>query len=367
MKTSVKLSALFFSIIFFISIGFVNIYAAGATVYLNVTDTNITVQSQSVTLSCNINSTESLANGYMTADITYDSSAFTYQKASIGTIENMNDSTLSFIYNFNSDQKTGSMNIFTVTFNLKSTVKAQAYNFGIQNIEIIPDSSADITASNSSVKLTVNNVALSNNTAIKSLMVGTQDVVSTLRRDFPNTVSYAIISVAPEDPNASVTIDGKQNGTRFDFNTGDNNLTIVVTAQNGEKKSYILTVNRAGDTTVPPTQTQTPIPTPTVTQPVQTTHSATTGVSDTNVSPVSPTNATPDSLGDPLSSVSPDDPGTSPSTSPSPVVGDGESGISAWTLFVWVLIALIAGVWVGIFVGFMIWGKRRRSKKLFKY
>ncbi|MGG1552449.1 S-layer homology domain-containing protein [Paenibacillus ferrarius] len=73
---------------------------------------------------------------------------------------------------------------------------------------------------------------------------------------YSSSVPYAISSVtvkpSADDSHATITVNGKpaasgQTGSAINLNVGNNVISIVVTAENGETKTYTVTVTRASD------------------------------------------------------------------------------------------------------------------------
>ncbi len=71
-------------------------------------------------------------------------------------------------------------------------------------------------------------------------------------------ISKLTVSATPADSLAKVAVSGNTN-----LQDGDNKITVVVTAQNGSKKTYTITATRAGPTPTPePSPSPAPSPTP---------------------------------------------------------------------------------------------------------
>ena len=78
--------------------------------------------------------------------------------------------------------------------------------------------------------------------------------------DVDYSVTEVLLSVSAEDPKAGIEVEGSKN-----MKVGKNTRTVVITAQNGDFKKYVITINRAaaeGDDV--PSEPDTPVVEPTV-------------------------------------------------------------------------------------------------------
>lgn len=49
-----------------------------------------------------------------------------------------------------------------------------------------------------------------------------------------------------------------------------------------------------------------------------------------------------------------------------PVVREERGSVDLWSFTFWILVVLVIGIWVGIAIGYGIWG-RRRTSSMFRY
>lgn len=120
----------------------------------------------------------------------------------------------------------------------------------------IPDGGGNKLASNSpSIEINVG-PAKSTNNNLSSLVVEGYNLTPTFNKnttsytaEVPNSVTSAVIKFTAEDSTATVTGNGTVNANNL--TVGDNKYTIVVTAQSGAKKNYVVTIKRAAAPVTP--------------------------------------------------------------------------------------------------------------------
>jgi len=139
--------------------------------------------------------------------------------------------------------KTGNFNIAKVTFRAKSAfVVGESTQVGISNV-VGSDGSADISAAGSSVTIKMEAPkSANNNLSSLSISVGTLNFSKTTTSYtviVDNNVTSVTLSATAEDPKATVSGTGSKN-----LKVYSNTFNIVVTAENGSKKTYKVNVVR---------------------------------------------------------------------------------------------------------------------------
>jgi hypothetical protein len=137
--------------------------------------------------------------------------------------------------------------IFSLTFKVKSNLAAGTnIKVSVQNVSA-SDGNADIAVSAAAYSV---NIAppLSGNANLKTLTVGNATIspafspsVTNYTASVPFEVSELDVTATAEDRGARVDISGKN------LSVGQNTVTITVTAANGAKKTYTISVTRAQD------------------------------------------------------------------------------------------------------------------------
>lgn len=238
------------------------------------------------------------------------------------------------------------VDILNITLKAKTNADLKSYSVSLVPGDFSDESGKGVQFTGANLTIAV---APSANTNVKTVFVGSVDVTSSLSRNIENGIAYAKISVEPEDVNAKVEfINPKPNAVgNFNFAVGDNNIQFVITAQDGSTKTYNIKVNRAAAGQPLSTSTNSPI--------------NSTGPS-TIILPYETSGSTASRSPSPSGSASKLD-----SSKPSDNIGKKtEGGISALAAFFWIIVSLVIGIWIGMFIGYMWWGKKR-STRLFRY
>ena len=137
--------------------------------------------------------------------------------------------------------------LFTATFKVKSTVKTGAkITISVKNIAAT-DGSNDINVSTASYSKTVA-APKSNDATLKSMTVSNATIspaFDTNTTKYTASVDFSVsklnVTATATDSKAKVAISGN------DLKVGSNTVKVTVTAENGSKKEYTITVTRAQD------------------------------------------------------------------------------------------------------------------------
>lgn len=344
-KSIKKIIAIFMTIALYVNIlPNITLHAANST--LNVNSNSDSVQrGGNFVITVGISSDKAIKSGEF--NFNYDSNAFdciSCESAKAGITANYpnpipSGSTIRFESASNINNDSSNVNVLKLTLKAKANAENKGYSGALE-----PGEFKDVTGSSVQFTgITYNvSVSLSGNTNIKSVFVGDQDITSTLIRNFENGIAYAQIRVSPEDSQAKVEFITAPNANgNFNFIVGRNIVQFVVTAPNGAKKTYEITVNRSAPGVSPVTPTLNPIIT---SDPITNTPSG----NSTN---------------------SPSPSGSAAkfnSSSPSNTDKRTDDGIRPGAALLWILVALVVGIWIGIFIGYLGWG-RKRSTRLFRY
>lgn len=117
---------------------------------------------------------------------------------------------------------------------------SDAYTFTDETQVSVAGSSTSITVAAPVQASTNNNLAslqISPGSISPAFATGTTNYNASVGED----VSSVVVSAVPADSTAKVSVSGNQS-----LKAGNNKISVVVTAQSGAKKTYVITVNKAG-------------------------------------------------------------------------------------------------------------------------
>ena len=159
---------------------------------------------------------------------------------------------------------------FSMTF---KTLKTGKTSINCTNYDIVDGNAEQVTANMGNSVVTINakpTASSNNNLSALSISPGTLSPgfsagTTSYRASVSNSTTSVAVSARAADSKAKVAVWGNTG-----LDVGNNTVTVQVTAENGSKKTYTITVNRAsgggntgGGNSPAPEVTQTPEPTPT--------------------------------------------------------------------------------------------------------
>lgn len=207
------------------------VYAASAKI--SVTGSRTVVVGNTVRVTFTVSSSSPL--GSWAFDVKYDSKKLTYVSS---TLEG---STRSVGVANNGKTKTKT---YTMTFRTKSTGTA---TISVQNAEIVAWDTSTMSVSNGSININIITQkqledSYSSNNYLKSLSVDGYQLSPTFNKktleyslELENDVRSIVVNAAKEDSKATL-----KGGGRYSLNEGSNDITITVTAENGNAKNYVI-------------------------------------------------------------------------------------------------------------------------------
>jgi len=247
---------------------FVEVRAAGAgSVTLGLSSNKSTYAvGESVVITMrisNVSVSDSDGVGSIGGVLNYDKDYLTYEKFSSltsGISFSFFPSTNKFAWVYSGSGIKGTTNLVSFTFKAK---QKGTTNVKINNALVSDTMPNRLTTSVSGKSITIGDAkpsTSSNNAYLKSLSVsgysiqpgfskGTTNYTLTV----PNATSSVTVNAGVEDSKASVTGTGKKS-----LKVGDNTIKVVVTAQDGTKKTYTITVTRKGTSSNSSTTTTKP-------------------------------------------------------------------------------------------------------------
>lgn len=207
------------------------VYAASAKI--SVTGSRTVVVGNTVRVTFTVSSSSPL--GSWAFDVKYDSKKLTYVSS---TLEG---STRSVGVANNGKTKTKT---YTMTFRTKSTGTA---TISVQNAEIVAWDTSTMSVSNGSININIITQkqledSYSSNNYLKSLSVDGYQLSPTFNKktleyslELENDVRSIVVNASKEDSKATL-----KGGGRYSLNEGSNDITITVTAENGNAKNYVI-------------------------------------------------------------------------------------------------------------------------------
>lgn len=207
------------------------VYAASAKI--SVTGSRTVVVGNTVRVTFTVSSSSPL--GSWAFDVKYDSKKLTYVSS---TLEG---STRSVGVANNGKTKTKT---YTMTFRTKSTGTA---TISVQNAEIVAWDTSTMSVSNGSININIITQkqledSYSSNNYLKSLSVDDYQLSPNFNKktleyslELENDVRSIVVNAAKEDSKATL-----KGGGRYSLNEGSNDITITVTAENGNAKNYVI-------------------------------------------------------------------------------------------------------------------------------
>lgn len=206
--------------------------------------------------------------GAATIHLVFDRSYLQYVNGDLGTYGKHNGNTITL-----DKENAGSGNMsFSMTFKALKTGKTSIDCTGYDISDGTNDpQSMNVNMGNSVVTINAKPTASSNNNlSALSISPGTLSPgfsagTTSYRASVSNSTTSVAVSARAADSKAKVAVWGNTG-----LDVGNNTVTVQVTAENGSKKTYTITVNRAsgggntgGGNSPAPEVTQTPEPTPT--------------------------------------------------------------------------------------------------------
>ena len=207
------------------------VYAASAKI--SVTGSRTVVVGNTVRVTFTVSSSAPL--GSWVFDVKYDSKKLTYVSS---TLEGSTRS-VGVANNGNTKTKT-----YTMTFRTKSTGTA---TISVQNAEIVAWDTSTMSVSNGSININIITQkqledSYSSNNYLKSLSVDGYQLSPTFNKktleyslELENDVRSIVVNAAKEDSKATL-----KGGGRYSLNEGSNDITLTVTAENGNAKNYVI-------------------------------------------------------------------------------------------------------------------------------
>ena len=205
-----------------------------------------------ITVAVNINGTGLSA---VQGEITYDSSQLTYNSNAgllAGWAIDIDGGTAGKVTFLGIDDKlaapiNSNKQLFTLSFQVKNGVATGA-NIRVTAEKLsASDGNADFTPANASYSVTAA-APLSTNALLSSMTVSNATISPAFNKDttsytasVPFTVSRLEVAATAEDSKAKVAISGQN------LAVGVNTVSVVVTAENGSKKTYSISVTREQD------------------------------------------------------------------------------------------------------------------------
>jgi len=346
-KSIKKFIAALITIVLYVSI-LPNFTMQAADSALNVSASSNSIQrGGTVDVVVGISSDASFKSGQF--NFIFDTSAFDYLScvsSKDGVSASFANSVVSVDSSSNINGDATKVDILKIILKAKISAEIKNYVISLENGTFSNMSGINVDFIPANLTLAV---ASSSNTNIKSVTIGGKPVTSTLSHNLENGIAYAQILVVPEDGTSTVKfINPNLNSLGFFvFAVGDNVVPFIITAQDGTAKTYEIKVNRAGNGQTPATAIINP------TSSVQPTSIVIPSQTSSSSGPNS--SSTPSGSGSKLNSSTPGD-----------TAKKSEGGISALAAFFWIIVSLVIGIWIGIFIGYMWWGKKR-STRLFRY
>ncbi len=223
---------IFFLFPFIVKAGSANISMSGGSVYVGK-DITVTFKLNSVTDGKLVS-----FGGYLNYDSNYVEPISCKSSSALGV--KYNESNKKFAFVDNSVEGISSGNIGSCTFKTK---KVGTTSISVRSAETTNEVPVKLTPNISKATVTINNPP-SNNNNLSSLSVTNGSINFS-----PSNTNYSInvesnitsvsISATPADSKAKVSGTGNRN-----LNFGNNSLDVVVTAEDGSKKTYTINVNR---------------------------------------------------------------------------------------------------------------------------
>ncbi len=208
-----------------------SVYAASAKI--SVTGSKTVVVGNTVKVTFTVSSSSAL--GSWAFDVKYDSSKLTYVSS---TLEGSTRA-VGFASNGNTKTKT-----YTITFRAKSAGTAK---ISVQNSEIVGWDEKTMSISNGSLSINIITqqqleASYSSNNNLKSLSVDGHELTPKFDK---NTLEYSLelendvrsINVKADKEDSKASLKG---GGNYSLNEGSNDITITVTAENGNAKNYVI-------------------------------------------------------------------------------------------------------------------------------
>lgn len=145
-----------------------------------------------------------------------------------------------------------SANMIELKFTAKKIGKT---SISLTKTEVSAGDRSLVTTTNNAKEIEITGPKSTNNN-LSSLVVEGYNLTPTFNKnttsytaEVPNSVTSAVIKFTAEDSTATVTGNGTVNANNL--TVGDNKYTIVVTAQSGAKKNYVVTIKRAAAPVTP--------------------------------------------------------------------------------------------------------------------
>ena len=222
--------------------------ASAASASASLTGPGTVRAGDTITLTFNLNGTGLFgASGTLTYDAGQLELAGTTQSIGNGWAVEFNGNNFVAYDNNLAKPINGNAALFTVTFKVKNVAAGTAVNVSCTNVAA-SDGTADANIGTVTYSGTIA-APLSTDNALKSLTVSNATIspafnagITSYTAEVPFEVSKLDIQAAANDGKASVSV----NNPNLTPN-GTTNVTVTVTAENGSKKTYTITVKRAQD------------------------------------------------------------------------------------------------------------------------
>lgn len=233
----IKMMINVFILLFVISIGTENVFAASATINVKGNKKNV-VEGETVKVTIVVTSnSDKVPLGSWEFDVKYDTSKLSLVSSNLESTTRANG----VVYN----SKTFSSKEYTITFKAKKAGNAKVYvtnSLVVDYDEEKPMTTTDGSATFNIITQAELEASYSKDNYLKSLKVDGYDLTPSFNKEtleysleLENDIREIKVSATPNDSKADVDGTGKH-----ELSEGENKITISVTAENGNVRNYII-------------------------------------------------------------------------------------------------------------------------------